>query len=278
MNKIFASILIFSALSFRIIAQSSSEQQFDFAKKLYDEEKYFDAVTELKRLLFFNNDEQYKYEANNLIGLSYKQGAKFSDAIHHFTRAELNAETEQEIYQSRIEIIRINILRRTTSRVLVLIDSLESDERFNTNYDELNYWRGWAYIFADDWEKVATSFSKIDTNHELKRLAEEVDDEHYSVTFAKTISYFIPGAGQFYTGEYISGLLSLGWNVLWGYLTITSFIDDRIFDGIMVGTLLWYRFYRGNFQNAEKFAIEKNLNISNKALYYLQNEYNGLKP
>jgi len=88
----------------------------------------------------------------------------------------------------------------------------------------------------------------------------------------------IPGAGQFYTGEYVSGLLSLGWNVLWGYLTIKSFVDDRIFDGIMVGSLLWLRFYNGNTYNAEKFAEEKNLLISNKALLFLQHGYEGEKP
>jgi len=84
--------------------------------------------------------------------------------------------------------------------------------------------------------------------------------------------------GQFYTGEYVSGLISLGWNVLWGYLTINAINEDRIFDGFMIGTLLWYRFYNGNLQNAEKFAKQKNLEKSNSALRYLQNKYKGNKP
>jgi hypothetical protein len=88
----------------------------------------------------------------------------------------------------------------------------------------------------------------------------------------------VPGAGQIYTGNYLSGILSLGWNILWGYTTITAFQANRIFDGIMVGDLLWLRFYNGNNQNAEKFAIEKNLEISNNALIYLQNVYTGEKP
>jgi hypothetical protein len=65
---------------------------------------------------------------------------------------------------------------------------------------------------------------------------------------------------------------------LWGYTTITAFQANRIFDGIMVADLLWLRFYNGNNQNAEKFAIEKNLEISNNALIYLQNVYQGEKP
>lgn len=278
MNKFYLIILVFSTLSARIAAQDDFVKQFDFAKQLYAGEKYYDAVTELKRLLYFDKSETYNYKANILIGKSYKQGGKFADAVKHFTLAEINAANGDELYYSRIENVRVNILRRTIDRALDLLSSLEDDKRFSSKKDELNYWRGWAYIFADDWENAAFSLGKIDNQHELKLLAEKVEDEKYSVSFAKIISMIIPGAGQFYTGEYVSGLLSLSWNVLWGYLTIKSFVDDRIFDGIMVGSLLWLRFYNGNIYNAEKFAEEKNLIISNKALLFLQHGYEGEKP
>jgi hypothetical protein len=275
-RKYFITVILLT--NFVSIAQNSFDAQFNFAKKLYNDEKYFDTVTELKRLLFFEAKGEYNYQANMLIGKSYKQGAKFSDAIRYITLAELNAKNVDELYESRIEIIRINILRRTTGRAFKLLDSLEADKRFMDRKDEIKYWRGWAYMFADDWEQAAHTFADIDSNHVLKTLAEEVSDDLYSVTFAKTISYIIPGAGQIYTGEYISGLLSLGWNVLWGYLTIKAFIAERVFDGIVIANFLWLRFYRGNIQNAENFVLEKNLVRSNRALNYLQFEYDGLKP
>ena len=278
MNRFYLIILFFSIFSARIAAQDGFVKQYDFAKQLYANENYYDSITELKRLLYFNKSETYNYKANILIGESYKHGGKFADAVKHFTLAEINAANSDELYYSRIENVRVNILRRTTNRALDLLNSLEDDDRFSSKKDELNYWRGWAYIFADDWDNAAFSFCKIDNQHELKLLAEKVEDEKYSVNFAKISSMIIPGAGQFYTGEYVSGLLSLGWNVLWGYLTIKSFVDDRIFDGIMIGSLLWFRFYNGNIYNAEKFAEEKNLIISNKALLFLQHGYEGEKP
>jgi len=277
-NRIYLIIIIIFTLAVRIAAQVDFDKQFNFAKQLYADEKYYDAVTELKRLLFFDKNKTYNYKANILIGKSYKLGSKFNDAVRHFTIAEIYAANSDELYYSRIENVRTNILRRTTKQALELLNSLEDDERFSSKKDELNYWRGWVYIFADDWENAAFSFGEIDNQHELKLLAEKVEDEKYSVNFAKISSMIIPGAGQFYTGEYVSGLLSLGWNVLWGYLTIKSFVDDRIFDGIMVGSLLWLRFYNGNTYNAEKFAEEKNLLISNKALLFLQYGYEGEKP
>jgi TM2 domain-containing membrane protein YozV len=274
-NRIFFAFLFIPIAALTLFAQNAYDEQFNYAKKLYNEENYFDATTEFKRLLFFDEAKSYNYEANILIGLSYKGGAKFSDAVQHFTIAELNSKTEVEVYESRLEIIKVNILRRTTQRALALLDSLENDARFNKNLEEINYWRGWAYIFSDDWEKASLSFAAI--NSELEVFCDSVNNEFYNVTLAKTLS-IIPGVGQFYTGEYVSGLISIGWNVLWGYLTIDAFIDDRVFDGVMIGTLLWWRFYSGNIQNAEKFATEKNLAKTNSALRYLQNNYLGNKP
>ena len=276
-NKIFFVLIFILTGLIKSLAQDSFKQQFDLAKKLYDEENYFDAVTEFKRLLFFDKSGDYDYEANMLIGNSYKQGAKFSDAIQHFSEAEMNARRNGEVFESKIEIIKINILRRTTDRALKLLENLEADKRFNSNHNEINYWRGWTYIFADDWQKASSSFALIDSTHFLKTLCDSVSNDLYNVTTAKALS-IIPGLGQFYTGEYVSGLISIGWNVLWGYLTVNAFSEDRVFDGILVGTLLWYRFYSGNLQNAEKFAIRKNLEKTNAALTYLQNDYNGSKP
>jgi len=277
-NKLKTVLLFIFILMIEASAQTSAADQFNYAKKLFDEEKYFDAVTEFKRLLFFDKSDKYLFEANKFIGLSYKSGGKFSEALTYLTLTEINSKTKDDFFNSRIEIIKVNILRRTTSRALSLLDSLNNDYSFTDKKDEINYWLGWAYIFSDDWENASLSFSKINENHELKLLADSVSNELYNKTLAKILSVIIPGAGQIYTGEYFSGLLSFGWNVLWGYLTVQSFVDDRIFDGVMTGSFLWMRFYNGNLQNAEKFAEEKNLIVTNNALRYLQKEYSGNKP
>ena len=274
-----SNILLIITFAVRVILpQARLEDQLNKAKILFSQGEYFNSITELKRLVFFDSNRRYSYTANELIGECYKNGAKFSDALNYFTRAEIDAITQEDIYKCRINIIRINILRRTTGRALSLLDTLEKDFRFSKKQKEINYWRGWAYIFADEWNKASNQFAKISSEHELMKLCDSIDNQKYSVIKAKLLSYFIPGAGQFYTGNYFSGILSLGWNLLWGYTTISAFQANRIFDGIMVGDLLWLRFYNGNNQNAEKFAIEKNLEISNGALLYLQRIYKGEKP
>lgn len=258
--------------------QQIYESQYDFARNLMNEKKYFDAITEFKRLIFFNRDSTNLFLYYSLIGDCYNAGAKFDESIYYYTLSEINSKTSGQIYDAQIKIIRSNILRRTTNRALSLLDSLAANKNYLDKIDEINYWRGWAFIFSDDWESASVEFAKVDSAKQLAEFCRLTNENLYSVTLAKTLSYFFPGLGQFYTGNYVSGLLSLGWNVLWGYTAIKAFSADRIFDGIMVSNFLWFRFYRGNFENAEKFAEEVNLLETNKALNWLQNEFNGTKP
>ncbi len=86
MSRFYLVILIFSTFVTRIAAQDDFDKQYDFAELLFADEEYYDAITELKRLLYFDNSETYNYKTNILIGKSYKQGGKFSDAVKHFTK------------------------------------------------------------------------------------------------------------------------------------------------------------------------------------------------
>lgn len=278
MNFVNKILFLFFIVISNCFAQTTLQQQFDYAVSLFNQEKYFDAITEFKRLQFFDDESLFGFRSNLLIGKSYKEGGKYDDAIRFFTRAEVVAFNNEEFYESRIFNARTNILRRTNNQAERVLLELFSDPSFLSKQKEITYWLGWNKIFSDDWEEAYRIFSENNLDTTLANLCKSVDEEMYSVDFAKYSSYVIPGLGQFYTKEYVSALLSLGWNVLSGYLTVNAFAEDRIFDGIITANFLWMRFYSGNTQNAEKFAIQKNLEISNKALRYLQNEFSGEKP
>lgn len=274
-NKIFLLVVIFAA---DVFSQNTLEQQFDYANQFLNQEKYYDAITELKRLQFFDKENIYSFQSNLLIGKSYKAGAKFDEAVKYLTLAEISASNDEEYFVAKTLNARTNILRRTTKQAERILNDLLIDPRFKSNEKEIIYWIGWNYIFSDDWEKAYEIFNENNLDTTLANICKSVDDNMYNVNFAKYSSYLIPGLGQFYTGEYISGTLSLGWNILFGYLTINAFVEDRIFDAIIIGNFLWLRFYSGNIQNAEKFAIQKNLEISNNGLEYLQHRYLGERP
>jgi hypothetical protein len=271
-------VLLFILFISNVFAQSTLQQQFNLANELFTKEKYFDAITELNRLQFFDKENLYAFQSNLLIGKSYKAGVKFDDAIKYFVLAEMKATNDEDYFTSKVLAARTNILRRTTKQSEKILIELLNDPKFISKEKEIKYWIGWNYIFSDEWEKAYEIFSEGNIDTTLADFCKSIDEEMYNKDFAKYSSYLFPGMGQFYTGEYVSGVLSLGWNVLFGYLTINAFAEDRIFDGIVVGNFLWLRFYSGNIQNAEKFAVQNNLLISNKALDYLQFHFQGKKP
>ncbi len=252
--------------------------QKKYADSLFKAEKYFDAITEYKRLIFFDSLESYSFYGNFFIGKCYKAGGKYNEAINYFTKAIMYTADTQSKYTAKIEIVKSNLLRRTPERALQILNEMENSYDFNGKKDSLSYWRAWAYIFNDDWVKGKYYFEKFQFQHELAVLSSRVIKEKYSVTFAKLISYIVPGAGQIYTGNIVSGLMSFAYNFLFGFLTVKAFSEDRFIDGALIGGLLWLRFYRGNVQNSERFVKEKNDLITKKALDYLQNEYKGDKP
>jgi len=278
MKTKFLIISFYFFIAFVTEGQDLLHSQFEVADNLFNNHQYFDAITEYKRLLFFDSTKTYQYEANYKIGECYKAGAKFDEAIKHFFIAEQSAKNDSLVFDSKVQIIRSNILRRTTDRAFQLLDELEKDEKFKDRIDEINYWRGWTFMFADDWKVAARAFAKINYNSELRILADQTEKAKVSVTFAKVISYILPGAGSIYTGKILSGLMSIAWNLAAGYWTVNAFTESRVFDGFVIGELVWLRFYRGSIKNAEQFAIEKNIDVANKSLRFLQNEYKGIKP
>ena len=271
-------VLILFFLTQLLYSQINLEHQLKYANELFDSSKYFDAITEYKRLLFFDSHEEYKWEANYKIGISYKYGGFYDEAINFLKISELNGNSSDEIFLSRVEIIRCNILRKTFQSALRLLNELENDYPSEEYKNEIYYWRGWTFMLSNDWESAEKEFANIDENHELKSLCLTVEENKYSIIFAKVISYLLPGSGYIYAGDYLKGLLSLCWNIAGGYFTIKAINEDRIFDAFVIGELGWLRFYRGSIEGAEKSTTEKNIEISNHAYNYLKNKYEGIKP
>lgn len=278
MQLFFCLCVIYSATIFakERLPDSILTEQYIYCKQLHAEEKYFDAVTEAKRLIFFDSLKEYSFRANSLIADCYKQGGKFREALIFLGIASKYVSNEEEKITNKIESIRIHILNRSTSIALRQAEELKL--AYTEREAESHYWKGWIYMFADRWGDAANMFALIDTCEYLKKFCEDIDNKKYSVTFAKAISYFLPGSGQVYSGEYINGILSLGWNIASGYLSVEAFKEERVFDGAAILSLLWLRFYSGNISNAEKFAKEKNSELYNSALNYLQLNFKGLKP
>lgn len=267
----FAIFLFILLPGFSALAQT--ERQVALADSLYRAGDYFDAITEYKRLIFFDEQKEYSFAANYRVAECYKAGARFADAVKYYRIAEQRASNKDERWLGSVGAARAHILNGQPQQALDILGGLESlyiDKR-----NELNYWKGWAFIFMDDWQSASNEFKNSDTA--LAAFTDSVANEFYSPRTAMLLS-MIPGLGQIYTGSYLDAALSLGWNALWGYTSVKAFLDDRILDGLLVTNLLWVRFYRGGIENAENKAVEKNNKIKIEALNHLQKTFMGARP
>lgn len=270
-------ILIHLLLVNNLSSQPHLEAQKKIADSLYFSELYFEAITEYKRLKYFDNEKRHYSASDEMIARAYKNGAKVAEAKKHFYLAALNSNDKEKIFELRLEYIRMNILAKEFYQTRAALDNLKKNETDSIKLKQIKYWNGWNFMFAGRWENASEIFEELGET-ELKSICDNVINEKYSVSLAVIFSLILPGAGQVYSGEYLSGVMSFVWNVLCGYWTLTAFAEDRVFDGVAIASLLWTRFFAGNISNAKKFTEKNNVNISNNALNYLQNSFKGKKP
>ncbi len=262
MSKI---LLIFFSISSFIFSQNDLIKQLDYADSFYFHQNYYDAITEYKRLIFFDKEKSFIYYSFNQIARCYKYARKFEDSYNFFSLALTEAKSSKEIFDCKINICRLNIIEKKTKNAHRILDELEKDSLFLEFEKEIKHWRAWVFYFEMDYKKAKDIFDELNKK-ELANFSEKLLEDSYSVQTAKILSTILPGLGQFYIGHYLNGAGSFLWNLLSVYLTINAFSNERIFDGIVLSNFLWLRFYVGNLENAEKFAIDKNEKIFNESL------------
>lgn len=255
-----------------ICAQNDLLIQKKLADSIFYAENYFDAIKEYKRLHFFDKEKLYDFYSYYQIALCYKYGGKFEQAHNYFSLALIKAETVNQIFDVKINLCRLNIIENKLENAHRILDDLEKNYSTNDFADQIKFWRGWAFFYEKNWNSAFKIFFELNY-FELADIVLKIKSEYYSIEKSKTLSMLLPGLGQFHTANYISGIGSFLWNLLTGYLTINAFWNERIFDGIIFSNLLWLRFYRGNIQNAEKFAIEKNNELFKNTLNYIYKNF-----
>ena len=75
---------------------------------------------------------------------------------------------------------------------------------------------------------------------------------------AYTLSLFLPGVGQMYSGYFLKGVLSGGIQTLLVGFSAYSLHQGYFFTGGMTGVALFYTFYLGGARHARELAVAKN--------------------
>lgn len=260
-----------------IYSQNDLIKQKNHADSVFLSENYFDAIKEYKRLLFFDKEGLFNYTVYNQIALCYKYGGKLENAFNYFSLALTKANSNREIFECKLNLCRLNIIENKTKNAHRILNELENDSLFVAFQEEIKYWRAWIFFYEKDYENASLIFHQLN-EIELFELSKQNQEQSLSINKAKILSMILPGAGQIYSENYLSGIGSFIWNLIAGYLTINAFASERIFDGIVLTNILWMRFHRGNLENAEKLAEKKNQIIFINSLINIQNNFRNKFP
>lgn len=239
------------------------------------------AITEYKRFLFFHPDDARAGEAYHNIGLAYRKQAMWTAAVTAM-RTAIQTTTDKETKTERQLALAVTLIANKNYD-MGLLELLKVTMRnpSKPQYRRAMFLQGVAYLYQFRWEEARTALKTArndaegqpQTLRESGRLSEELDARidaainapRKSAKLAKILSIILPGAGQFYTGNWQDGLNAFVLNGALGFATVDAALDGHYMDATLWATALFLRYYQGNYYRAEKAAEAFNARQSRRA-------------
>lgn len=188
-----------------------------FADSLFQEGDYLNAAHEYKRLLFLHpNTPQSDFIAFR-VAASYQNAGKLKNAIRAY---QLLIDTYPEsslIARCQNNIAQCHILLGDSKHGLSSLKQFLEEHTESNLAPRAHFTIGVVHIDKGEWIHARQVWSDVSLTYPespfaevSKRLAEKVKDAENlprrSPTIAGTLSVFVPGSGQVYTGRTVDGL------------------------------------------------------------------------
>jgi len=238
---------------------------------LYAEGGAFDqAITEYKRVLFFNQDGEKEGEivsaVHARIAACYQAQSRWPQAIFHHRRAIQSATSLGEIEDREFNLITALLAggrdREAELHLLRLRELAALDERSLSLYLCVTYtYRGQWTTAAEELRRAFPAGEISDDRvrkqiEELELVLEEAQNiRRKSPNGAVWLSTVVPGAGQLYAGEPWDALNALAVNAGLVTLIYAAVKQEWYLEGVLLTLYPLRRYYLGNRNNA-RLAVE----------------------
>lgn len=228
------------------------------------------AITEYKRYVCFNGPESARYAYCHFqIGQCYKHQARWDDAVANTEKAIENTPDPMVRDQRKMELALIHLAAGNPSVAKFILLKLKIFSSSGISKKKVVFFLGVAALHEFEWEEAETAFSEYfqDTGDSQSRkwravnslLTQAKNTRYRSPSLAKTLSTFLPGAGQIYAGKPIDGFNSFLIHSGVIFALVYKMTARDIFNVLVNSVLILKDYYRGNRLNAEKHAREYNL-------------------
>ena len=234
---------------------------------------YDEAVTEYKRFIFFNPKDDHTSYALYRMGLAYRAGYNWQEAVDVF-RASILATKNSRIADERRIVLATTLIASGNSN-LARLELLRVSELSNNPSLRLKslYFGGIASLYMFDWGAARESFGGFYSEYAEGRMmerAEKIDSillktrrSYKSTGLAKFLSTIFPGLGQIYAGDWRDGLNALALNgIVIGF--IANAIYRKEYRNAALISSISIRYYLGNIYRAEVDVREHNESLDRR--------------
>ncbi len=209
-----------------------------YGEQLRQQGEYYRAVSEYKRLLHFFPDSPHAGRARVTVGLALLQGGEPAQALAALEPEVLgtlpDTLTGDGFYLRGVAWLDLDPTRPYPLREPELGQSLREFE-----------------AIPGEWPMRERTAGFVQAMREPPELPSK------SPLLAGSMSALLPGAGSFYVGRYAEGSLAFFLTALLGYATVTSFDQDHVAAGTVLGALT-LAFYGGAIYSAANGAHKFN--------------------
>ncbi len=193
-----------------LYSDSFSDHQKVFIKKLYREKRYFDAISETRRLVSYLGDFPEKRKYEYFILSNYYLGGQYKSVIFHFNHFSRDLNIAEKLLLSR-SYLKAGLYTESSA-------VLKGQEYGNSPGENYRILLGRVepllYLHNNDsaLDRIneAEKYIQADAYADLKKDVLKYHDMSYrSPVLGGVLSAVVPGSGQVYSGKYLSGLISL---------------------------------------------------------------------
>lgn len=257
----------------------SAEGIAAFADSLFDEEDYYRAISEYKRLIFHFPDSPLSKSARLKIPLSYFKGKKFEAAISGFSEI-LDLYPEEDIYwEALLYLGKTHYQIGDYEKAIRFFSDTETRAPDPSLKKKARIGRGWALVKMGMWDDASGLFKAAAADYDStdmdKLSLEAISGNNLpkkSPSLAGALSAVVPGAGQLYIGRKKDALAAFLLNgaFIWG--TVEAFENDEHAVG---GILLFFEagWYAGNIYSAVSGAHKFNRQVKDNFIRHLERSY-----
>ncbi|MCD4695329.1 MAG: hypothetical protein K8S16_03725 [Bacteroidales bacterium] len=254
-------LIICNFLAYTVSGQKL-ETTIEIADKHFEDNNYLVAGKLYQRAIFFGSKQTVK-ALYGKSGDCYYYSGIYDKASKFYTLAYMHADNKQLAAAWMLNKVKCHLLSGDYQLALFDLYTLP-DDLPPQHQSRKNFLLGVTFFATEDFDQSKEYFIKSIDNADSTKLnkieilfSKKNDLKRPNPNTAFLLSTFLPGSGQFYSGNIKNGMYSLLLISGLVYVTIEVALAYTLFDAV-IAVLPWLqRYYIGGMKHAEEMAIEK---------------------